>query len=439
MSKRVNYPRDYTYNSRVPLYTNINNLSERQQDLLTRDPYFCIYPWIHLHAFPDGRAYACCMSKYDRPAGNLNQQSMQEVWNSDGIKKMRKNMLEGKPSEECSRCYEQENSGFTSLRHSSSQNFGHHIPIVDATKEDGTFDDFKIRYYDIRFSNVCNLRCRSCGSVFSSNWYNDEVKIRGPLHHPRIMYAGRNEEDMWEQMQEHIPHLEAIYFAGGEPLIMEEHYRLLNELVRREMFHVRLIYNTNFTKLSYKDQNVLELWKLFNSVSIGASLDASYERGEYMRKGTEWSDIVENRKQLQKECPQVDFYISATVSIFNALHIADFHREWVDLGLIRAQDININILQSPDWYRLDLLPEELRVQVREKVTAHLAWLEPQDKLTRATAGFKGMLTFMDAQPSNETQLKEFFKMTAKLDDIREEDLYKAFPELEPLRKYNVAK
>ena len=71
------------------------------------------------------------------------------------------------------------------------------------------------------------------------------------------MYAGRTEEDMWEQMQEHIPYLDQIYFAGGEPLIMEEHYRLLNELVRREMFHVRLVYNTNFSKLSYKDQNVL--------------------------------------------------------------------------------------------------------------------------------------------------------------------------------------
>jgi organic radical activating enzyme len=68
---------------------------------------------------------------------------------------------------------------------------------------------------------------------------------------------------MWEQMQEHIPHLERIYFAGGEPLIMEEHYRLLNELVKRKMFHVNLVYNSNFSKLAYKDQNVLEIWKHF--------------------------------------------------------------------------------------------------------------------------------------------------------------------------------
>jgi sulfatase maturation enzyme AslB (radical SAM superfamily) len=85
---------------------------------------------------------------------------------------------------------------------------------------------------------------------------------------------------MWEQMQEHIPYLEQIYFAGGEPLIMEEHYRILKELVKREMFNVKLIYNTNFSRLNLKDEDVLDYWKLFNNVSIGASLDAMGPRAE---------------------------------------------------------------------------------------------------------------------------------------------------------------
>ena len=139
------------------------------------------------------------------------------------------------------------------------------------------------------------------------------------------MYAGRTEEDMWEQMQEHIPHLDQIYFAGGEPLIMEEHYRLLNELVKREMFHVRLIYNTNFSKLGYKDQDVLELWKKFHSVSIGASLDGCGPRAEYIRKGQDWEETVENRRRMMAVCPNVDFYVSSTVSIYNAWQIGRAH------------------------------------------------------------------------------------------------------------------
>jgi MoaA/NifB/PqqE/SkfB family radical SAM enzyme len=431
MSK-INYPKDYVYNSRVPLQANIDSMTQRHQQLLTEDNYFCMLPWLHLHAFPDGRAYPCCLSEYNMPVGNLKTQTMREVWNSEGIKQMRVNMLSGVPSKECNRCYEQESAGFVSMRHSSSQNFGHHVNLVDNTQPDGTVDDFHIRYYDIRFSNVCNFRCRSCGGVFSSNWYNDEVKLYGPKTQPRIMFAGRTEEDMWQQMQEHIPYLERIYFAGGEPLIMEEHYRLLNELVRLEKFDVSLVYNTNFSKLAYKDQDVLQLWKKFRSVSVGASLDASHARGEYMRKGTDWEEIVENRLRMQDICPGVDFYVSATVSLFNAWHISDFHREWVDLGLIRAQDININILQSPDWYRVDILPQEIKDKISNKVHQHLKWLEPLDRMTRATSGFNGLLSFMNAQQSQHL-LPEFFKKTKELDQLRGEDFFEIFPEYAELK------
>lgn len=433
MSK-INYPKDYVYNSRVPLQANMNDLSQKHQDLLTTDDHFCMLPWLHLHAFPDGRAYPCCLSEYNMPIGNLKTQTMREVWNSEGLKKIRVNMLNGKESKECSRCYEQERAGFVSMRHSSSQNFGHHISLIDQTHEDGTLDDFHIRYYDIRFSNICNMRCRSCGGVFSSNWYNDEVKLYGPKTQPRIMYAGRHEEDMWEQMQEHIPYLERIYFAGGEPLIMEEHYRLLNELVRLEKFDVSLVYNSNFSKLAFKDQDVLQLWKKFRYVSVGASLDASHARGEYMRKGTDWPEIVENRRRMQDICPGVDFYVSATVSLFNAWHVSDFHREWVDMGLIRPQDLNINILQSPDWYRVDILPQEIKTKIRHKVQAHIDWLKPMDKMTRATSGFNGLLSFMDAQQQQHL-LPEFFKKTAELDELRGEDFFVTFPEYQELQNY----
>jgi sulfatase maturation enzyme AslB (radical SAM superfamily) len=222
------------------------------------------------------------------------------------------------------------------------------LPLIDKTTSDGTFDEFKIRYYDIRFTNLCNMSCRTCGGWFSSSWYNEEVELFGPRDHPQFMYAGRDKDDMWNQMQEHIPYLEQIYFAGGEPLIMEEHYRILKELVSRKMFSVRLVYNTNFSKLNLKDENVLDYWKLFDSVGVGASLDAMGPRAEYIRKGTDWDQIVRNREQMLKITPRTDFYVSSTVSIYNVLHIADFHREWVERGLIKAQDWNINILQGPD-------------------------------------------------------------------------------------------
>ena len=77
-----------------------------------------------------------------------------------------------------------------------------------------------------------------------------------------------------------------------------------------------------------------------------------------MRKGTVWKETVANRKRMLEVCPQVDFYISATVGLSNCLHVLDFHKSWVEQGFIKPQDFNFNLLQYPLWQRMDLLPLE---------------------------------------------------------------------------------
>lgn len=426
------YYSNYNYYERKPVYIKEEDLRKDQIDRLVKSDVFCMIPWIHLHAFPNGQAYPCCLGESDHPVGNLHENTMREVWNSPAYKQMRKNMLEETPCKECNRCYEQERAGFMSMRNSTNKNFGHHINIVDQTQTDGEFADFKLRYYDIRFSNLCNFSCRTCGGWFSSSWYQEEVDLFGKRDYPQFMYAGKDKDDMWNQMQEHIPYLEQIYFAGGEPLIMEEHYNVLKELARREMFDVRLIYNTNFSRLNLKDENVLDYWKLFKNVSVGASLDAMGDRAEYIRKGTRWDQIVRNREQMLEVCPTVDFYISSTVSIYNILHVTDFHREWVERGLIKPQDWNINILQSPDRERIDVLPQEYKIQAAQKIVKHIEWLKPLDTLTRATVGYESMLSFMFSNDKSD-QLKEFFRVNDKLDYQRNETFEQVFPEYANLR------
>ena len=421
----------YNYGAKEPEKLKIKHMTKKEKSLLIDSDTFCMMPWLHLHAFPDGRAYPCCFALDKYPVGDLNKQSMQDVFNGKDMKQMRVNMLNNKSSKQCTKCYDQEKSGFFSLRLSSNKHFGHNIGMVENTANDGSAD-FIIKYWDIRFSNLCNLACRSCGTWFSSNWYEDHKKLTGkPPSHAKIMRVGRTSNDIWEQMLGQFDHVEQFYFAGGEPLIMEEHYRILKELDKRKMYHVRLIYNTNFTKLKFKDMDVLKLWNKFDSVSVGASLDAEGKRGEFMRKGTNWQDIIKNRKRMLEVCPNVDFYISSTVGLINAWHITDFHKNWVEQGFLKPQDFNFNLLQYPYWQRIDLLPKEFKLKVKEKMEKHLKWLKPLDHLTRATKGFESGIDYMMRRDLS-SDINQFKKGMQKLDDIRDENLIKVFPELQEL-------
>lgn len=430
-SKTKKYYETYDYNSRRPVFVDPESLREDQQYRLMESKHFCMIPWTHIHGFPTGEAYPCCLGEMAHPIGNMRDNTLEEIWHGERYVGMREQMLADKPCVECTRCYEQEAQGFFSMRNSSNKHFGHHIDRVDQ----GVNPAFEIVYWDIRFSNQCNLKCRSCGPMFSSLWYDDHVKMHGQApNHKRIEWAGRDKNDIWEQMIPHIDHIEQIYFAGGEPLIMQEHYNILKELVKRERFDVKLIYNTNFSETVYKDLDVLDYWARFDSVSIGASLDASGERAENMRKGTDWRKVVDNRARMLDKCPDVDFYISPTVSIMNAYHVVDFHRDWVERGFLKPQDLNVNILQSPDWYRIDCLPADMKQEVKEKIQSHIEWLEPQDHLQRATNGFKSTIQFMEGT-DNTHYLKKFNQVTAQLDSVRDENFFQDFPELARLKDY----
>jgi sulfatase maturation enzyme AslB (radical SAM superfamily) len=344
-------------------------------------------------------------------------------------------MLADRANKTCTRCYEQEASGFFSGRRSANKHHGHHINKVDATGADGSLSSMELTYWDIRFSNLCNLRCRSCGHIFSSQWYQDQARLAGPewkLHNSVLNYAGPTPESMWEQLEPHLDYVEQIYFAGGEPLLMEEHYRILEELVRRERFDVRLIYNTNFTHTDLKGKSVFDYWKLFDSVSVGASLDGMGAPAEYIRKGTVWADVIRNRHAMIARCPNVDFYISPTLSILNAKHLPRFHREWVAAGLIAAQDLNVNILQDPAHYRIDIANKEYKQELSTIYLNHIMWLRDRDPLGRATQGFESAVAFLNAQ-DNSHLIPKFWAKTAELDAIRNESWQHALPELGALK------
>ena len=417
----------YNYNSTDLVKP--TELTAREEFLLKDSKTFCIYPWVHLHAYPTGEVYPCCHAEMGPgKVGNCRTNTLEEIWSDAPMESLRRDMLSETPNAACTRCYEQEASGFFSGRKSANKHHGHHIKKLDS-------NPFEMTYWDIRFSNLCNLKCRSCGHIFSSQWYQDQAKLAGPewkAQNKVLNYAGRTETDMWEQLIPHLDYVEQIYFAGGEPLLMEEHYNILEELLKRGRTDVRLIYNTNFTHTDLKGRSVFEYWRQFKSVAVGASLDGMGSHGEYIRKGTDWAQVEQNRRDMLAICPGVDFYISPTLSIMNAKHLPKFHRSWVEKGLIRPQDLNVNILQDPAHYRIDIAPAEYKSELSTIYLNHILWLrQVGDPLGRATQGFESAIQFMNAT-DNSHLIPKFWEKTNQLDSIRNESWSSAIPELQVL-------
>jgi len=419
----------------------INKTVEEIKKLAEGDA-FCILPWIHMHPWPDGRVFTCCLSEHDAPIGNLNEMDLDECYNSDNMKSFRLDMLDNKKVSNCNRCYELEEVGHDTLRKRSNDEFifekydlhEDKSHIVQETKEDGSLDDVHLTYMDIRFSNICNMRCRTCGPDLSSQWFDEAVDSKfNRTPEQKILQIRKGNTAFMEQFDPYLHTVEKIYWAGGEPLLMDEHWYIMNKLVEMGRTDVRIFYNTNFSKLTYKDEDAVELWKKFKNVSIGASLDAGWEKGEYLRKGTIWSDTLANRERLKQELPQHDFNISCTVSIFNVLDVCNFYRKLCDIEFIEPKDFGVNILLGKHVHRATVLPLHLRTKAINQIKETLAWIEGKDPVGRATDTFNSLLQFMEGDDSH--LLSDSMQEAKEMDRFRAETLFEVFPELSDISSY----
>ena len=404
----------------------VDSLTEKHKKLLFESDSFCMIPWTSIMIDPSSIVKPCCVST--EVLGDCSKNSLEQIWNSDATKQLRKNMLSGKKSKSCESCYTIENLGRDTLRKTINRRFINQVDKIECTEDDGFLKNYSLNYIDARFNNLCNLSCRSCGPNSSSSWYQPAVAI-GQLDKSvkALRVAGKHTHDIFDQLIQHIDSIECIYFAGGEPMMIDQFYQLVEELDRCGRHDVELIYNINMTKSSLRGKSIFDTWKNFKKISIGASLDGEYQRGEYLRTGQNWNDVVDFRKEMLTNRPDIDFYISATTSILNALHLPDFHRSWVDQGLINPEDFNIQILFGPEYLRVDRAPLYLKNLIKEKYYIHLEWLRPRDSVGRAVYGFESILKYLDNNA--EFNAVEFWNKINPLDHYYGHNLILTFPEL----------
>lgn len=390
-------------------------------------------PWVTMNIQPSGTTTPCCLTEPGFSIGNTQTQSLQEIWNSEKMRELRRTLLSDQRPDVCKACYVYDSIGMRSLRQKSMTYYDKHFSKVSETTSTGDAGPVNMAFMDLRFSNLCNLKCRTCGPGCSSSWHSDHTEIFGAPSHPADLQVRNNMISFWQELEPILPTVEEVFFAGGEPLINENHYKMLDRWIELGKTDVEIVYVTNFTNMSFKGCSIYDYWKQFKNVTVMASLDGSYQRGEYLRKNLKWDRIVQNRREMIEQCPDVKFHITPTVSVYNVFHLPDFYSEWVELGLVAAQDVSINFLTEPPFMSLQILPEPLKKQVREKYKKLLSQLESGDprRSRQAIQNFSAVLHHLD-QADKSTLVPQWREYTQKVDRYRQENVFDVFPELRPM-------
>mgnify|MGYP001302273532 CR=1 FL=1 len=348
---------------------------------MINNKHFCILPWIHLHVSQSGKVNPCCNN--NRYLGNVQEQPIKDIWKGQKFEAIREQFKNNIADKKCNHCYNIEKSGKQSLRQISNQKYKKDLARVEANNPEPI-------YLDIRFSNICNFKCKTCWHGNSSAWF-EEGSNRNASGERIIKAFTTNFDELFE----YIDDVEEIYFAGGEPLIMEEHYLVLEELESRQLFNIELRYNSNFSNLNFKDKNILEIWKKFKKVHVSASIDASHELGSEIREGFNWEQFINNRKEMLSICPEIYFEIAPTVSTLNINNLPNMHQELVDNQLININNIYLNILERPFQYNTQNLSTSEKINTSKSIENHIDWLENNDATLSIITDFKNIINYMN--------------------------------------------
>lgn len=416
---------------------------------------FCIAPWSTLQVLPNGDVNLCCLSPSDKVIGNITETSISEVWNGEKMKEIRKNFLNDVPQPEyCGRCYQKEADGFTSLRNGLNANYAERLKQeVENTNEDGSTDKVTLKHWDFRFSNICNFACRTCGPGFSTKWVNDFRRLYGESDilgaSTLISIAQDRDDPLLDELAKMINEMESIHLAGGEPLMMEAHYHLLDTLIREKAEGKNIQYSTNLSTLDFKKKSIFDYWEELcknNTLRLSISIDGVDDVFNYSRFPGVFSEVIENVQELKaRNIKNLQYYFHPTVSIFTVFDLPRLHRYLLDNNLFYwfdtkfqdhllldqqydhyALDFMINVLIYPNHYAISNLPDNLKTEVKALYDEHIEYLNSR-KID--SSGFVKVLENMFSSPANIDEQKRFWELTRKLDNIRGQDIYAAVPQM----------
>lgn len=382
----------------------------------------CILPWIHQYGDLSGQYGLCCFSIYQNEKNSFGRgMPPNKAFNHPFMKSTRLAMLNGEQVSACKICYDWEKNGIESHRQRMNQKFSEYSFLYDKTKKDGHITSPPI-YLDFRFGNLCNFKCRMCGSFASSAW-SKEAKFHGIMKEtdPNHYDYWTDNLDFWNSIDTIKEYVRVIYFAGGEPFVQEGHYKMLQFLVDNDCAkNIELSYNTNLSyNGSFKSYDIENLWTSFKKVELWPSIEGFGERAEYGRKGLEWSLFESNVKRFLP-------YIS-TFSIVSSVYSISSNCDLIKWIKSLNKNFNITNLVNPKYLSSSVLDQETKKGI---ILRYHHFLRDNKQIFNKHEINSIMDSLKHMRYNDDSLLAQKFKQyNIKLDLYRNESFEATFPEL----------
>ena len=395
---------------------------------------FCVLPWVSIEASPVGTVRPCCLADDEivDNAGNkfeLSTAQFADIQNSNHMRRLREQFLAGERPQTCRKCWNEERGGRTSKRMHTLDRLKHTIKDTEWTA-----DAKPLMFLDLKLGNICNLKCRICGSWSSSQFAAEEISYlpreqQKSSHAYQMLRAGawpRENTQFWQQIDSVLTDIRYIEFTGGEPFMIDEHFDMLQGIVDRGIAdQVEIHYNTNGTQYPERGEKI---WKHFKTVEIAFSIDDVGARFEYQRSNANWQEVCANLDRFRdlKECHKnIMLQICTTVNVFNVRYL-DQVAQWIDQNKESFNFVYWNMMHDAWYFSIATLPDGAKAAITQHLRS--ANVPPQYRVE-----FDRIIDFMNTGASSDGAILRM--RVADLDRKRSQNLRDIQPEFAELINY----
>jgi MoaA/NifB/PqqE/SkfB family radical SAM enzyme len=393
---------------------------------------FCVLPWISIEASPIGTVRPCCLADDEILDNNGNKFELStanfiDIQNSDHMRDLRTEFLAGTRPETCRKCWNEEDAGRKSKRMHTLDRLKHSL-----NDESWTTDAKSLMFVDLKLGNICNLKCRICGSWSSSQFAGEEISFlpraeQKSSYAYKMLRAGawpKENTHFWQQIDNVLEDIRYIEFTGGEPFMIDQHFDMLQGIIDRGIAaQVEIHYNTNGTL--FPDRGP-EIWRHFKTVEIAVSVDDIGPRFEYQRSNASWHTVKENInrfKIMRESMPNIQLQCCITVNVFNVRYLEEVAL-WISLQ--EFDFVYWNMMHDAWYFSISRLPSA----AKECIADYIGNCNAPEQFRLE---FNRIVDFMNQGESSDGV--ETRSEIQKLDQRRQQDLKKIAPELAEILGY----